>query len=166
MIRSVKRMKRFEILATDGRIGAVDDFYFDDDRWAIRYVVVDTGRWLPGRRVLISPLSVSSTEWNEQRFVLSISRDQVRDSPDIDMHQPVSRRHEQDYLDYYGYPYYWDHRGSVGCPCDTDAADPGADCVAARQGSPGGTQGRRTRGHASTERLGGVRLRHSRARWR
>ena len=114
MIRSVKRMKRVEILATNGRIGAVDDFYCDDDRWAIGYVVVDTGRWPPGRRVLISPLSVSSTEWNEQRFVLSISRDQVRDSPGIDMHQPVSRRHEQDYLDCHGYPHYWGHAGLWG----------------------------------------------------
>ena len=56
MIRSMEHMKKFEIVATDGRIGAVDDFYFDDERWAIRYVVVDTGRWLPGRRVLISRL--------------------------------------------------------------------------------------------------------------
>lgn len=114
MIRSAKDMKKFEILATDGPIGSLDDVYFDDERWAIRYVVVDTGRWLPGRRVLISPLSVNRTEWNEQRLVLSISRNQVKDSPGIDTHQPVSRRHERDYLDYYGYPYYWGHAGLWG----------------------------------------------------
>jgi len=114
MIRSMEHIKKFEIVATDGRIGAVDDFYFDDQRWAIRYVVVDTGRWLPGRRVLISPLSVTLTEWSEQRLRLSLSRDQVRDSPGIDTHQPVSRRHERDYLDYYGYPYYWGHAGLWG----------------------------------------------------
>ena len=114
MIRSAKQMKKFEIVATDGRIGSIDDFYFDDERWAIRYVVVDTGRWLPGRRVLISPLSISRTEWNEQRLLLSISRDQVKDSPGIDTHQPVSRRQERDYLDYYGYPYYWGHAGLWG----------------------------------------------------
>src|SRR5688572_10509184 len=111
MIRSMEHMKKFEIVATDGRIGAVDDFYFDDERWAIRYAVVDTGRWLPGRRVLVSPLSITLTEWSEQRLRLSISRDQVRDSPGIDTHQPVSRRHERDHLDYYGYPYYWGHAG-------------------------------------------------------
>ena len=114
MIRSMEHMKKFEIVATDGRIGAVDDFYFDDQRWAIRYVVVDTGRWLSGRRVLVSPLSVSVTEWSEQRLLLSINRDQVKGSPDVDMHQPVSRRHERDYLDYYGYPYYWGHAGLWG----------------------------------------------------
>ena len=114
MIRSVKHMKKLAIVAIDGPIGSLDDVYFDDERWAIRYVVVDTGRWLPGRRVLISPLSVSRTEWNEQRILLSIFRDQVRDSPDIDMHQPVSRRQEREYFDYYGYPYYWDHAGLWG----------------------------------------------------
>jgi hypothetical protein len=114
MIRSAKAMKTFEIVATDGRIGSIDDFYFDDERWAMRYVVVDTGRWLPGRRVLISPLAISRTEWNEQRLLLSISRDQVKNSPGIDTHQPVSRQHERDYLDYYGYPYYWGHAGVWG----------------------------------------------------
>lgn len=107
MIRSAKRMHKFEIVASDGRIGAIDDFLFDDERWAIRYVVVDTGRWLPGRQVLISPLAVSRTHWTEQRLDLSISRDEVKNSPGIDVHQPVSRRREQEYLDYYGYPYYW-----------------------------------------------------------
>ena len=114
MIRSMKHLKKFEVDATDGRVGAVDDFYFDDERWAVRYVVVDTGRWLPGRRVLISPLSISRSEWSEQRLQLSITRGQVEDSPGIDTHQPVSRRQERDYFDYYGYPYYWGHAGLWG----------------------------------------------------
>ena len=114
MIRSAKEMHKFEIVASDGRIGAIDDFYFDDERWAIRYVVVDTGRWLPGRQVLISPLSISRTQWNEGRVALSISRDAVKNSPGIDVHQPVSRRREQEYFDYYGYPYYWGQAGLWG----------------------------------------------------
>lgn len=114
MIRSVKEMMSFEVVATDGQIGSVDDFYFDDERWAVRYVVVDTGRLLSGRRVLISPVSVSRTEWGEKRLLLSISRERVNNSPGIDTHQPVSRRHERDYLDYCGYPYYWAHAGLWG----------------------------------------------------
>ena len=114
MIRSIKHLKKFELVAADGRVGAVDDFYFDDQRWAIRYVVADTGNWLPGRRVLISPMSVARTEWGEQRLLLSITRDQVKDSPPIDAHRPVSRQHEADYLSYYGYPYYWGHAGLWG----------------------------------------------------
>lgn len=107
MIRSVKHLKRFDIAATDGSIGSIDDFYFDDQRWAIRYVVVDTGKWLPGRRVLISPISVVKTEWGAERIELSLSRDQVAASPDVDTHLPVSRQYEIEYYNHYGYPYYW-----------------------------------------------------------
>ncbi len=114
MIRCVKHLKRFDIVATDGSIGAVDDFYFDDERWAVRYVVVDTGKWLPGRRVLVSPYSVMRTEWGEQRVLLSINRQHVRDSPPIDTQQPVSRQHEAEYLTHFGYPYYWTHAGLWG----------------------------------------------------
>src|SRR5688572_29491583 len=114
MIRSAKDMIMFEIMASDGRLGSVDDFYFDDERWAIRYVVVDTGSLVKGHRVLISPLSVGRTEWGERQLLLSISRDQVKNSPDIDTHQPISRRHEIGYLDYYRYPYYWSQAGLWG----------------------------------------------------
>jgi hypothetical protein len=86
MIRSTWHMRKFEVVGTDGRVGSVDDFYFDDERWAIRYIVVDTGDWLPGRRALISPISVSRVVWDAQQVRLSISRDQVRDSPGIDAH--------------------------------------------------------------------------------
>lgn len=107
MIRSVKHLRGFDLLATNGTIGSVQDVYFDDERWAVRYLVVDTGTWLPGRHVLISPLSVVSTEWGRQQLQLSISREQVENSPGIDTHKPVSRRQELDYLNYYGYPHYW-----------------------------------------------------------
>lgn len=107
MIRSIKYINRFSVVAQDGAIGAIDDVYFDDERWAVRYVVVDTGTWLPGRRVLISPLSITQVQWGEQRVLLSISRDQVANSPEIDTHKPVSRQQEAAYLGYMGYPYYW-----------------------------------------------------------
>jgi hypothetical protein len=111
MIRSVKHLKAFTIEATDGPIGSLKDLYFDDERWAVRYAVIDTGKWLPGRRVLISPYSVRQLEWGEQRMLLSISREQVKGSPEIDTDKPVSRQHEAAYLQYYGYPHYWGHAG-------------------------------------------------------
>jgi uncharacterized protein YrrD len=114
MVRSSKHMKRFTIAATDGDIGAVDDFYFDDERWAVRYLVVDTGKWLSGRHVLISPISVLRAEWGEQRLLVSISRDQVHAAPEIDTHQPVSRQQEAAYLDHFHYPYYWAAPGLWG----------------------------------------------------
>ena len=114
MQRSTKHLERFTIQATDGTLGAITDFFFDDERWAIRYVVVDTGKWLPGRRVLISPLSVSHTDWQEQRLVLSIPKDVIANSPPIDEHKPVSRQHEIDYFNYFGYPHYWAQPGIWG----------------------------------------------------
>lgn len=114
MIRSVNEMKNFELVATDGRIGTVDDCYFDEDRWTIRYVVVDAGPRLLGHRVLISPISVRRIEWGERRLLLWITRDQIKHSPGIDMRRSVSRHHEMDYFDYYGYPYYWGHEDLWG----------------------------------------------------
>jgi len=100
-------VKGLVIRATDGEIGTVKQLYFDDETWAIRYVTVDTGGWLGGREVLISPISVAGADWQARRLDVSLTKKQVEDSPDIDTHKPVSRQHEAAYLDYYGYPYYW-----------------------------------------------------------
>jgi hypothetical protein len=107
MLTNASQLKGLVIRATDGEIGTVDQLYFDDDTWAIRYVTVDTGGWLGDREVLISPMSVVSTDWPSRRLDVALTKKQVKDSPTIDTHQPVSRQHEAAYLDYYGYPYYW-----------------------------------------------------------
>ena len=107
MVRSVRNFQKLEIAATDGPIGSVADVLFDDERWGVRYLVVDTGHWLPGRRVLISPNSVVQTEWDAQRLLLAISREQVEHRPHVDTLKPVSRQHEVDHMNYYGYPPYW-----------------------------------------------------------
>jgi hypothetical protein len=107
MLRNAKDLHGFTIRATDGELGTVDHLYFDDETWAIRYFTVETGGWLGGRPVLISPMSVIQTEWQARRLDVALTKKQVEDSPDIDTHQPVSRRHEALYNRYYGYPYYW-----------------------------------------------------------
>lgn len=108
MLRSLSSLQRFAIRAVDGDIGAVTDCYFDDRQWVVRYLVVDTQRWLPGsRKVLISPYSVNGIDWQNECVNVSITRDQVKSSPSIDLDKPVSRQHEADFLDYYGYPPYW-----------------------------------------------------------
>jgi hypothetical protein len=114
MLRDTNQLKNFKIEATDGEIGHVKDFYFDDDSWVIRYVVVDTGSWLTSREVLISPISIRQPEWTEQTLPVSITKDQVKNSPRIDTHQPVSRQHEEQYLGYYGYDNYWGGAGFWG----------------------------------------------------
>ena len=86
MIRSAKELRKCEVVATDGRVGSVDDFYFEVERWTVRYIVVDTGSWVKGRPVLISPMAVSRTAWDEGQLQLSISRDQVNSTPVIDRH--------------------------------------------------------------------------------
>ena len=80
----------------------------------IRYLVVDTGAWLSNRRVLISPISIHGPNWVEGTLPVSITREQVKNSPDIDTHQPVSRQNETQYLGYYGYPNYWGGAGMWG----------------------------------------------------
>ena len=97
MLRNVKDLRGYAIRATDGVIGHVDDFYFDDEAWAIRYLVVETGRWLPDRQVLISPISIGHPDWSAQLLPVFLTKAQVKGSPDIDTNKPVSRQREAMY---------------------------------------------------------------------
>jgi uncharacterized protein YrrD len=119
MLRSMKNLEDYAIRATDGIIGHVKDFYFDDKAWVIRYLVVDTGTWLSSRKVLISPIAIGHPDWTDRVLPVSITKEQVKNSPDIDTQKPVSRQHEIRYLGYYGYPYYWEGAGLWG-----DGLDP------------------------------------------
>ena len=114
MLRSLQDLEKCTIGATDGDIGHVKDLYFDDHAWAIRYLVVDTGSWLSGRQVLISPISIQKPAWAAHRLPAAITQEQVENSPDFDTEQPVSRQHEAQYLGYYGYPSYWGGAGIWG----------------------------------------------------
>jgi hypothetical protein len=105
MLRSMKDMEDYTIGATDGIIGRIKDFYFDDDAWVIRYLVVDAVEGQ--RKVLISPISIGQPNWSEKILPVSLTRRQVAHSPDIDTDKPVSRQQEMGYLGYYGYGSYW-----------------------------------------------------------
>lgn len=107
MLRSLVDLKGFEIIATDGEIGDVEEFYFDDERWALRYIVVNTGSWLSGRQVLISPFSVMHVDRENKKLQVTLTKSQVEKSPSIDTHKPVSRQMEAAHSDYFGYTYYW-----------------------------------------------------------
>ncbi len=111
MLHELKKLEGFTIGATDGNIGKVKDFYFDDETWVIRYLIVETGDWLLSRKVLIAPIAIHDPDWEGKILPVSITLDQVKKSPDIDTEKPVSRQHEMQYLGYYGYPYYWDGIG-------------------------------------------------------
>lgn len=111
MLRSMHDLEDYTIAATDGDIGEVKDFYFDNEAWVIRYFVVETGEWLASRKVLITPFSIQHPEWALRRMHVAITKEQIKNSPDIDTDKPVSRQHEMQYLGYYGYPYYWGRAG-------------------------------------------------------
>jgi len=125
MLRNMNDLEDYSIRATDGVIGRVKDFYFDDAAWVIRYLVVDTGTWLLSRKVLISPISIGHPDWTEKTLPVSITKEQVKNSPEIDTDKPVSRQHEIRYLGYYGYPFYWGGGGLWGAGAYPNMMMPG-----------------------------------------
>jgi hypothetical protein len=114
MLHSVKHLYGSKLGASDGDIGHVKDFLFDDQSWVVRYVVADTGDWLPGRQVLISPHAFVSLDWTGKLLLLRLRRNQIENSPSIELHKPVSRQYEEAYYRYYGWPYYWEGSGLWG----------------------------------------------------
>lgn len=116
MLRSLKDLEHYTVSAMDGDIGSVENFLLDDERWIIRYLVVETSgsRILQGPRVLISPIFFRQAEWSTRRFHLALTLDKIKNSPSVDVDKPVSRQHERDYNRYYGVPHYWGYTGLWG----------------------------------------------------
>ena len=126
-LRNVADLRGYVIHATDGLIGTVDDLYFDDDAWTIRYFVVDTGGWLSGRKVLVSPLAIGHPDWLRQQLPAALTKSQLEHAPSIDTMKPVSRQQETEYFKYFVYPSYWGGMGLAGMtgyPVGGSAAGP------------------------------------------
>ncbi len=107
MKRSIKSLTGFTIGGTDGELGTVKEFYFDDKTWTIRYLIVETGSWLFGRKVLISPEAILTPDWESKVFPVNLTKEQITNSPDIDTEKPVSRQHEIALYGYYPWTGYW-----------------------------------------------------------
>ncbi|HBA84222.1 MAG TPA: hypothetical protein DCZ95_09040 [Verrucomicrobia bacterium] len=107
MLRSAKEVLGYYIHATDDVMGKVDDFLFDDASWAIRYVVVDTGNWLPGRLVVLAPAALGQPDWAHQTMTVKLSKNQIENSPSLAQHQPISRQQELKLHEYYMWAPYW-----------------------------------------------------------
>ncbi len=124
MLQNTKQIYGRKLGATDGEIGHVKDFYYDDQTWTIRYLVVDTGTWLPGRQVLLTPHAFGTHALASHAFGIAaapddvlhvkLTRKQIEDSPLIDTHRPISRQYEDEYYRYYGWPGYWKGGGTWG----------------------------------------------------
>jgi hypothetical protein len=107
MLRSLKEMIGYHLAASDGMIGKVDDFYFDDVTWIVRYLVADTRRWLPGRLVLLSPVALGEPDWGAGSLPVALTTTQIRSAPGRDTDKPVSRQYEAALAKYYAWPTYW-----------------------------------------------------------
>lgn len=121
MLRSCKELQGYAIEATDGDIGRVAGFLFDDQQWVIRYLVVNTGPWLLGREVLVSPIALGHAKWSEQRLPVHLTREQVKSCPPIESNRPVSRQYERAFHDHYAWAYYWGGPGLWGLGTDPRA---------------------------------------------
>ena len=95
MLTPFEQLRGYELAATDGEIGEVQEFYFDDQDWRIRYFVVATGSWLSSRPVLIAPGALREVDAQSGAIAVDLTREQIRNSPPRDSEKPVSRQYEQ-----------------------------------------------------------------------
>jgi hypothetical protein len=107
MLMAVSAIKGFAISASDGRLGSVGDLLFDDQSWKIRWLVVDTGSWLSGRKVVIHPSAIAHADVERSEISVNMTKAQVEASPDISAHEPVSRQAEAQVFEYYGWDPFW-----------------------------------------------------------
>ena len=108
MLNKAKTLKGYKLESLNGEeVGEVKDFYFDDRHWTIRYLVANTGGWLTGRQVLISPYALVTVTKAEERVAVDLTKRQIEESPALSTDKPVSRQFEESYYGYYGYPMYW-----------------------------------------------------------
>ncbi len=106
-LRRISEVRRCTIRATDGNIGSLEELYFDDSTWAVWYLVVNTGTWLMGRGVLITPVAIVGFDESGLLLHVKLTREQVQNSPPVDAEKPISRQYETEYYTYFGWTPYW-----------------------------------------------------------
>jgi hypothetical protein len=107
MLIKAKALTDFRLDSLTGEVGRVPELYFDDKHWTIRYLVADTGDWLPGRKVLISPYALGAVSLDQRNIHVGLTKDQIEKSPALEEHKPVSRQFEELYYRYHDWPAYW-----------------------------------------------------------
>ena len=107
MIRSLKSLQGLDIHAQDGQLGHVHDCLFDDRYWTVRYVVVDTGGWLTGRKVLLAPEAFGAVGESPEKLAVDLTAKQIEQSPPIQSDMPVARQKEAELANYFGWTPYW-----------------------------------------------------------
>ncbi len=133
MLQNIKELYGHSLVATDGEIGRVKDFYFDDKTWVIRYLVADTGSWLTGQLVLLTPHAFGLLDQSAKTLQVKLHRKQIENCPPMDAHKPVSRQYEIDYYKYYGWPAYWNGGAMWGLGGFPVLVPPSSTEIASRQ---------------------------------
>lgn len=109
MLHRMKAWFNTKVRARDGDVGSVSDFVFDDERWAIFYLIVDTGNWFrSGRKVLLSPTWVEAIDWTGHDVEVDLSRETIKNSPPFDAEDLIDRSYEKRLHTYYDLPGYWE----------------------------------------------------------
>jgi len=107
MLHDLETLTGFSVIATDGALGSIRNFLFDDQSWKIRCLVVDAGSWLARRAVVLAITAVEQPDWVKRIFRVHLTKEQLRHSPDVDTEKPVSRQQEIAMQEYFGLPIYW-----------------------------------------------------------
>lgn len=107
VLRSLKEIVGYPLLAEDGEIGRCHDFLFDDADWVVRWLVADTGKWIPRRKVLLSPTFLDEPDWPAKKLPVSLTKHEIQEAPSVDLERTVSRQHEEALADHYRLPRWW-----------------------------------------------------------
>jgi len=114
MLKTVENLKGYSIQATDGEIGHIEDIYFEEDTWLVRYFVVNVGNWLIKDEVLLVPSAITGVNEDNEKLLVGLTREQVENSPDVETEMPISRQREIELFEHYGWDPYWDLPGTAG----------------------------------------------------
>jgi hypothetical protein len=106
-LRSTREVKGYNIQAADGEIGHVDDFIIDDHTWEIRYIIVDTKNWLPGKKVILSPRWINKIEWPQSKVYVNFAKEKIENSPEYKSEADINRAYEERLFDHYDRKGYW-----------------------------------------------------------
>ncbi len=159
MLRKAKDIIGYSVYGAEGEIGKVDDLYFDEDYWVIRYLRVDMDSWFSSRKALLSVEALGEKDWNARRFGVSLTRDALRNSPEVDFGRPVSRKKEEEINTFFQWPVYWDinrypEYPGVSEPGYPEIRKPGYFGAARGYYSPSSEEQHRR--EAGTEAVGGI----------
>ena len=118
MLFNIHSLLGLSLSATDGEAGKIEEIYFDDRSWEIRYLVVKTGHWLSGRKVLISPLAFDRSPWDGRTFPVNLTKNQILNSPEMDTNRPLSVQDTRSLNEYYRWQQFIDNGFYAPMHCD------------------------------------------------